>query len=344
VGRIHPILATLLAATLAGCSGQAAAPTTSPSVRSVQTPTAAPTPSPTPLVPLAIAAMRQRSYPGSPVTIEQTLAPGVNYDRYIASYLSDGLKINGLLTVPRGARPSTGWPVIIFNHGYIPPAQYRTTERYIAYVDAFARNGYIVFKSDYRGHGSSQGQPSSAYGTPDYTVDVLNALASIKQYPGVDPDRIGMWGHSMGGHITLRALVISHDIKAAVIWAGVVAPYSDLLNWHPPPADSSPPSLNRSWRQAFVAQYGTPAQDPTFWNSISPNAYLSDVTAPVQLHHGTGDQEVPLSFSQDLAQQLQSLRKSAEIYTYAGDNHNISNSFTLAMQRSIAFFNRYLKG
>ena len=48
--------------------------------------------------------------------------------------------------------------VVIFNHGYIPPAQHRTTERYVAYVDAFARNGYIVFRSDYRGHGNSEGE------------------------------------------------------------------------------------------------------------------------------------------------------------------------------------------
>jgi len=63
-------------------------------------------------------------------------------------------------------KPATGWPVIIFNHGYIPPTVYRTTERYLAYVDAFARNGYIVFKPDYRAFGSSQGTPSVAPCSP----------------------------------------------------------------------------------------------------------------------------------------------------------------------------------
>lgn len=89
--------------------------------------------------------MRQQAYPGSDIVIEGTLEPGSNYNRYIASYRSEGLKIYALLTVPRGDRPPTGWPVIIFNHGYIPPSQYRPTERYVAYVDALARNGYIVF-------------------------------------------------------------------------------------------------------------------------------------------------------------------------------------------------------
>ena len=114
--------------------------------------------------------MRQQSYPGSEIVIEQTLAPGSNYSRYVVSYLSDGYKIYALMTVPNGPAPATGWPAIIFNHGYIPPAQYRTTERYVAYQDAIARSGYIVFKSDYRGHGSSQGPPEGAYGYPGYTM------------------------------------------------------------------------------------------------------------------------------------------------------------------------------
>ena len=158
--------------------------------------------------------MREQVYPGSDLVIEQKLQPGANYQRYIASYLSEGLKQYGLLTVPNGNPATTGWPVIIFNHGYIPPEQYRTTERYVAYVDGFARNGYVVFRPDYRGHDKSEGEASGGYGSPAYTIDVLNALASVKRYTGVDPNRIGMWGHSMGGHITLRAMVVTQDIKA----------------------------------------------------------------------------------------------------------------------------------
>ncbi|NIO68452.1 MAG: hypothetical protein GTN71_05245, partial [Anaerolineae bacterium] len=132
-----------------------ATPTLTPNPTATPTPTVTPTltPTPTPTHPLMIEVMRQQAYPGSEITIEETLDPGSNYDRYIASYLSEGLKIYALLTVPRGEKPESGWPVVLFNHGYIPPDQYRTTERYVAYVDAFARNGYIVFKSDYRGHG-----------------------------------------------------------------------------------------------------------------------------------------------------------------------------------------------
>jgi uncharacterized protein len=297
------------------------------------------------LNPLAIDAMRQRDYPGSDLAIVQTLTPGSNYRRYVASYQSDDLKIRGLLTVPNAARPARGFPVIIFNHGYIPPAEYRTTERYVAYVDAFARDGYIVFKPDYRGHGSSEGQPSSAYGSPGYTVDVLNAVTTLQRYPAADPSRIGMWGHSLGGNITLRSLVVDPRIRVAVIWAGVTASYQDILyNWRRPAGTPTPPpSVRGSWRQDWITEYGTPSQNARFWDSISPMAYLSDITAPVQIHHGTADHDVPVMFSQKLAQQLKEKGKSVELYTYAGDDHNISASFSTAAARSVAFFNRYLK-
>lgn len=316
-------------------------------VPNTPTPRPTPTATPTPLHPLMVAVQRQRTYEASEIKIEQTLAPGANYNRYIASYQSDGLKIYALLTVPRGAKPTTGFPAIIFNHGYIPPPVYRTTERYVDYVDMIARSGYIVLKSDYRGHGSSEGEARGGYGSPDYTIDVLNALASMKKYPDADPNRIGMWGHSMGGYITLRAMVIDPDIKAGVIWGGVVASYSDLLSrWRRPGRTELPPSTSssRRWRNELVEDYGTPEENPAFWESISANSFLFDLGGPIQLHHGTADSEVPLEFSQTLYQQIQAVGGEVELYTYQGDNHNISNNMRTAMTRSIQFFDKYIKG
>jgi uncharacterized protein len=306
--------------------------------------------------PLQIEVMRQQTYPGSEIVIEQTLSPGANYNRYVVSYLSDGYKIHALMTVPTGPKPTTGWPAIIFNHGFIPPAQYRTTERYVAYIDAIARSGYIVFKSDYRGHGSSEGTPEGGYGTPAYTDDVLNALASVKAYKDADPNRIGMWGHSMGGQLTLRAMVVSKDIKAGVIWGGVVAPYPNVFERtanpaHPtrvphetpiPPGGLGP--YGRPWRQELTAKYGTPEQNPAFWASISPNSYLADISGPLQLQHSVTDEEVPVAASKTLFAEMQAIGKPVDLYTYAGDNHNISGNFKLAMQRTIAFIDKYVKG
>jgi dipeptidyl aminopeptidase/acylaminoacyl peptidase len=213
----------------------------------------------------------------------------------------------------------------------------------VAYVDGFARNGYIVFRPDYRGHGFSEGEALGGYGTPDYTIDVLNALASIKRYPAADANRIGMWGHSMGGYITLRSMVISGDIKAGVIWAGVVASYPDMINNWRRPVPATIPTRARRWRQELISQYGTPEENPAFWASISANSYLADLSGPLQLHQGTNDEDVNPEFSATLKQELDAAGQTSEYFVYEGDNHNLSINFGTAMQRSVDFFDRYLK-
>lgn len=328
---------------------------TSTAIPLIPTPTLAGTPTPSPTVtftatpvpdPMTIEALRQRDYPGSEIIIEDELDPGPNYYRYYAYYYSDGLKIYALLTVPYGDRPAEGWPAIVFNHGYIPPDQYRTTERYVAYVDRLAASGYIVFRIDYRGHDRSEGAASGAYGDPGYSIDVLNAVSSLKQHPDVDPDRIGMWGHSMGGFLTLRAMVISPDVKAGVIWGGVVASYPEMIaNWRrgDGPTPTPNPEGPRRWRTRFVDEYGTPEENPEFWASISANTFLADLSGPIQLHHAFDDDSVPVEFSQLLYDQILQAGGVTELFTYENDDHNLSQAFSVAMARTIQFFDLYLK-
>jgi len=297
--------------------------------------------------PLEVSYMRKQEYPGSEIMIEDELPAGSNYDRFLTSYQSEGLKIYALLTVPKGDAPEGGWPVIVFNHGYIPPAQYRTTERYVAYTDAFSRNGYVLFRPDYRGHGDSEGEPTGAYYSPGYTIDVLNAVSSIKKYPGVNPEKIGMWGHSMGGSITLRTMVTTSDVKVGVIWAGVVASYEDMAtNWRrrtPFTPSVQEQQVRRPGRQQLIDTYGDFGENPSFWESISPIFHVSEISGPVQIHHGTADAEVPVLFSERLRDAMQVAGKEVEMFTYEGDDHNLSANLGLALQRSVEFFDKYLK-
>jgi len=287
-----------------------------------------------PDTPMAIKALRSRDYPASELIIEQTLDPGANYQRYIAYYSSDGFRIYGLLTVPDEAMPANGYPSILFLHGYIPPDTYVTTADYVATQDGLARNGFLTFKPDMRGHGRSEGEATGAHFSETYIVDSLNAFSALEIFDWVDAERIGIWGHSNGGLIGLRMITITDKAKAAVLWAGVVGSYVDMLETYLPRIDFlvrlSPP---------VIEQHGLPSENPEYWDAVDPFTYLDDITTPVQLHHGNSDSSVPVELSISLYNALVAAGKEAELYQYPGMDHNFfGEAFDQAMQRTVAFF------
>src|SRR5690606_37963951 len=219
-------------------------------------------------------------------------------------------RIYGLLTVPLGDVPPGGFKAIVFNHGYIPPSSYRTTERYIAYVDTLARSGFVVFKIDLRGHGNSEGVPTGSYYSPDYTIDAISALKSLQTLDFVDPDGIGMWGHSMAGNLVLRAMLVEPDIKAGVIWAGAGYSYDDLAAYgisdtsfrREPAPEPAPETGEQNWstsrrRGSLLRQaYGSPDSGHPYWRSVSLTANIRFLQSPLQLHHAANDGVVNIAY------------------------------------------------
>jgi dienelactone hydrolase len=295
------------------------------------------------LHPLSIEYLRAQEYPPRSLSqVEGLLSEGDTYSEFLVSYESEGLTLYAAMSVPKGEKPSSGWPVVIFVHGYVEPASYSPTARYTEYMKAIASSGYIVLRPDLRGHGNSEGNAFGAYGDPGYTIDLLNALEAIKTYPDADPQRIGIWGHSMGGYLAARVMVVSDDIQAGVIWAGVVAPYAELLAvWDPSLSTLAEGEL--PIHQVLVDAYGTPQENPEFWHQLSANSYAAEISGPVQLHHGTADTDVPVSFSDRFYADLIAAGQTAEYYQYGGDDHNISAGFEDAMRRSLEFLDTYVK-
>jgi dipeptidyl aminopeptidase/acylaminoacyl peptidase len=70
---------------------------------------------------------------------------------------------------------------------------------------------------------------------------------------------------------------------------------------------------------------------------------LNDLSGPIQLHHGTADTSVPLAFSETLFEQIERAGGVAELHVYPGADHNLAQPFSVAMQRTIEFFDTYLK-
>ena len=318
------------------------------------------TPTPTPSEPeiaedigleLTIDYLRDLDITGSEITFEEALPDRSNYHQHLVSYTSEGHKIFGLLTIPFEEPPETGYKAIVFNHGYIPPAAYRTTERYTAYVDYLSRNGFVVFKIDLRGHGQSEGLPTGTYFSPAYTIDAISALKSLQQLDIIDPQGIGMWGHSMAGNLVLRAMLVEPDIKAGVIWAGAVYSYDDFaqygitdLTYQPPatPETQQTPDPRRATR-TIIDTYGRPDTGVAFWKKVSLTENIAILNNPLQLHHAQDDAVVNIAYSLDLAAVLEENEKVYQLYSYDGGGHNlVSPYFEQAMLRTVEFFRENL--
>ena len=348
ISTVHPSTITTASTAIGQVSTVSPTAITSVAASSAVTPTTPKLPTTPDSSPLAITAMRTKTYPGSDIVMERTLSAGPGYNRYVVSYQSDGLKLFGLLTIPTGIKPAGGWPVILLNHGYIPPAEYSTDQSYGGIVAPLATAGYIVFKPDYRGHDNSPGIPYQVYVSPDYVTDSLNALVSIKKYKDANPDKIGVWGHSMGGNITLHELVLTHGFKAAVIMAGVVGSFNSILDWWTSRVATGVLTTQNDLQTdqlllQMVNLNGTPQTNPDFWNSIDPTYFISDIEAPVQIQVGSADMVVPPKFSEGLNAQLKNAGKSVSLHTYPGADHNLSPDTSAAMAEAVTFFNQYLK-
>jgi len=296
---------------------------------------------------LTIDYLRQVEISGSEISWHEELPANNKYHRHIVSYRSEGNRIYGLLTIPLGDPPEGGFKAIVFNHGYIPPGAYRTTQRYEAYVDYLARSGFVVFKIDYRGHGQSEGRPSGTYFSPAYTIDAVAALKSLQRLEIIDPLGIGMWGHSMAGNLVLRAMLIEPDIRAGVIWAGAVYSYEDFVKYgisdntyRPPPTPEDPQEegYRRTSRRIFET-YGRPDLEVEYWQAVALTEHIPYLSSPLQIHHAGDDPVVNIGYSRDLVQVLREAGKEFQFFSYPGGGHDLDSPyFSQAMVRTVQFF------
>ncbi|MEP7136361.1 MAG: acetylxylan esterase, partial [Chloroflexota bacterium] len=169
-------------------------------------PTETLTPSPTPTIdeliyPYTIDGLRQHNYQSGDIHIRSTLDETDKYTSYLIDYPSDGLTITGVMQIPVGEGP---FPVIVMNHGFFARSIYNSgdgTDRSSAYL---AEHGYITLASDYRSWGDSDVGESFFYS--GLVIDVINLINAIPSIPRADPQRVGIWGHSMGGGVTIKVL------------------------------------------------------------------------------------------------------------------------------------------
>jgi uncharacterized protein len=302
-------------------------------------------PTPFPFQELSIPYLRSRAF-NSQLTKPQKISQNNSYTSYLTSYKSDGYKINALLTKPNKKQPENGFPAIVFVHGYIPPEEYKTTEKYEDYVDYLARSGFVILKIDLRGHGQSEGEPSGAYYSGDYVIDTLNAYSALENSDFVNNKAIGLWGHSMAGNVILRAVAVNANIPAVVIWAGAVYTYQDFQeygiqdNSYQPP---SPSSKRKEKREKLFNLYGGFSKSSQFWQSVVPTNYIANYQGAISLNHAKNDQVVDIRFSTNLKKILENQNIEHELNIYNDGGHNIDEpAFSNAMQNTVSFFQKHL--
>lgn len=307
---------------------------------------ASPTPEATtmPFAEMTIPFLRGREYKSTLAELTR-YQDKPNYTSFLTSYTSDGLKVNGLLTIPKGEQ-NTKWPAIVFVHGYIAPTLYKTTERYVDYVDYLARNGFVVFKIDLRGNGNSEGDPSGAYYSSDYVIDTLNALSALQNASFVNRSEVGLWGHSMAGNVVMRAFAVKPDIPAVVIWAGAGYTYTDLQTYRISDRSYHPPSQTSEVtrkRDELNKTYGTFAATSPFWSQVAVTNYLKDLKGALEINHAVDDPVVSIEYSRNLMKLLDSTSMVHVLNEFPGGGHNISGAnFAPAMQKTVDFYKKYL--
>ena len=283
--------------------------------------------------PYTIDNLREREYPGGTIQIKWTYTTTNAYTRYYITYPNDDLTVSGVLCVPQGQGP---FPVVILNHGYISPGEYWSGAD-TWYASAYlARQGYLTLSPDFRGWGESDS--GEDYFRTGLVFDALNLISSLSSLSKADPARVGMWGHSMGGGVTTKAIVLNGRIDAAVLYGPVSADDRLYFNrWRP---GRNPGALT----DPLEIAYQRALSDRRFLQRTSPINYFSLVTAPVQIHVGEADDVTPPRWARAIRDELIEQGKAVEYYQYPGQGHAFhGDNWTLFMERVTQFFDRHLK-
>jgi uncharacterized protein len=335
---------------------EAVAETATPSPVPTVTFTASPTPTFAELIfPYTIAGLRQHDFKSGSVHIRSILDENETFTTYLIDYPSDGLTITGVMQIPGGEGP---FPVVLMNHGFFSRSVYNSgdgTDRAAAFL---AEHGYITLASDYRSWGHSDVGSSFFYS--GLVIDVINLINAIPSIAQADPERIGMWGHSMGGGVTTKVLAVDERIRAAVLYSPVSADDADIIarwgmgcfgdiaqgelvvgcNSSDVIPDAVPQNMQHAYRLA--------ASDAAMLKKIAPFYHLELINVPIQIHYGTEDGKfisgTPPQWSVKLTQGLRDAGKQVELLQYEGEGHSfIGQPWFDFMARSLRFFDKYVK-
>jgi dipeptidyl aminopeptidase/acylaminoacyl peptidase len=245
----------------------------------------------------------------------------------------DGVKVPARLFKPAAA--GRGGPGVVFVHGagYLQNVDHKWSTYYREYMfhHVLMEHGFTVIDVDYRG--------SAGYGRDWRTAiyehmggkdldDIVDAAKYLVAEHGVDAQKIGLYGGSYGGFITLMALFTQPDVFAA---GAALRPVTDWAYY------------NHGYTSDIL---NLPQTDPEAYRKSSPIYFAQGLKGALLICHGMVDTNVEFQDSVRLAQRLIELRKENwELAVYPVENHGFvqASSWADEYKRILKLFEKNLK-
>ncbi|HEY6269044.1 MAG TPA: DPP IV N-terminal domain-containing protein [Candidatus Acidoferrum sp.] len=239
----------------------------------------------------------------------------------------DGVLLNASIIKPPDFNPQKKYPVLVYTYGG-PHAQVVRNAwggANFLWHELMTQKGYIIFSLDNRG---SAGR-GHAFETPLHfrmgaqeLSDQRDGVQYLKSLPYVDANRIGIWGWSYGGHMTLHAMFeAGEDFKVG--FAG-----GPVTDW-------------RYYDSIYTERYlGLPQKNEKGYQDSSPLKYAAQLKGKLMIAHGTGDDNVHFTNTLAVINDLIEAGKYVEVLAFPGRGHGVSDppARRVLMQRVTQFF------
>ncbi len=217
--------------------------------------------------------------------------------------------LNAYTIKPPNFDPNKAYPLFMYLYG--GPGSQTVTDQWssrMAWFQMLAQRGYVIAVVDNRGTGArGQHFKKMTYGKLGKyeTIDQIEAAQYFAQKPYIDSSRIGIFGWSYGGYMSSNCLFQGNETFSMAI---AVAP---VTNWR---------YYDTIYTERFM---GLPQNNGEGYDSNSPINHVDGLKGEYLLIHGTGDDNVHVQNSMELAEELVQANKQFEMQFYPDKNHGI---------------------
>jgi dipeptidyl aminopeptidase/acylaminoacyl peptidase len=244
---------------------------------------------------------------------------------------SDGLDVQGWLIPPKEVRHGTRYPMVVVVHGG-PSGM--TSSSWPADIDgALMTKGYFVLLPNPRGS-YGRGEIFTQANVKDFgggdLRDILAGVDTVLSHYPVDPKRLGIYGWSYGGYMTMWAVTQTDRFHAAVAGAGIA-------NWQ----SYYGQNLIDQWMIPFFG--ASVYDDPAVYEKSSPIRFITRVKTPTLVVVGERDAECPAPQSFEFWHALKTLGVPTQLVVYPGEGHDLADraNKTDVIKRVLAWFEKY---